>query len=184
MKNEYLVTWKRYKSWELEGRRDPKKNKKFILLLVMGIIYFLVGVLLAFALSSFGTNAIALPALFILLGLMALYFALLSDIVKAKKDYGMCVKAYGVRPTPSDNNMWIRTVIFENGRITVSGDDHSAEFRYLNVSDIESKGDDVKITFLSGEVVRIYKSTFVTGSYEKLISEIREKNPSVRVTER
>ena len=75
-------------------------------------------------------------------------------------------------------------LILENGRITVSGDDHSAEFRYPNVCDIESKGDDVKITFLSGEVVRIYKSTFVTGSYEKLISEIKEKNPSVRVTER
>ncbi|MBR5453472.1 MAG: hypothetical protein IKV54_05265, partial [Clostridia bacterium] len=149
-----------------------------------GIIYFLVGVLFAFALSNFGTNGIALPALFIFLGLLSLYFALLSDIVKAKKDYGMCVKAYGIRPTPSDNNMWIHTVVFENSKITASGDDHPLELRYANISDIESKGDEVKLRFLSGEVVRIYKSTFVTGSYEKLVEEIREKVPSVRVTEK
>lgn len=184
MKNEYLVTWKRYRSWELDGRYDPKQNKKFLLLLVMGIVYFSAGVLLAFALSGFGTNGIALPALFIFLGLLSMYFALLSDIVKAKKNYGMCVKSYGVRPTPQDNNMWIHTVIFENGKITASGDDHPMEFRYSGISDIESKGDEVKIRFLTGELVRIYKSTFVTGSYEKFTREIKEKTPSVNIIEK
>ena len=71
MENEYIVTWKKYLSWELEGLFDPRKSKRFVVLLSMGILYIIFGILITILLVNLKSSAYGVPILFFALGLLS-----------------------------------------------------------------------------------------------------------------
>ena len=179
MENEYIVTWKKYLSWELEGLFDPRKSKRFVVLLSMGILYIIFGILITILLVNLKSSAYGVPILFFALGLLSVYFSCFSAIVKARRNYGLCVKLYGAKPGKLEGKIWKHTVVFDTGRIVFSGDESPVEYEYLNIDEITEKKDDVKIHFKSGESLHIYKSAFKKGDWPSLREALKGLNDQI-----
>ncbi|MBO4220166.1 MAG: hypothetical protein J5933_04515 [Clostridia bacterium] len=179
MKNEYIVTWKKYLSWELDGLFDPRKSKKFIVLLSMGILYIIFGILITVLLINLKSSAFGVPILFFVLGLLSVYFSCFSTIVKARRNYGLCVKLYGTKPEKLEGRVWKHSIVFDTGRILFSGDESPMEYEYNNIDEVIEKEDDVKINFKSGESLHIYKSAFKEGDWSSLRKLLESLNDQI-----
>lgn len=142
MKNEYPVTWRLYQLWTLESMGKGVQ-------LVFSIIWYVMG-LVAIGVVASGVFSV----LFIFLALFCFYRAFFRYFLKARKRYKAQAKKFGTKN-------WLRTITFEEDRLTVSEGAVTTEYLYADLTGIQEKKDKIWLTYKNKTVLRLYQGAFV-----------------------
>lgn len=161
MKNEYLVTWKLYRSWMFEGNVMLVKGRLFLMifwciLLAAGLF---MGILSHEILFFVFAVYCAYMAFFRTLLLVYLQFKMLRERFKKKE--------------------WVRTILFEDDCITVSEEDILVtKYPYSGIVDIRERGDKIWLDMQQDKsVIRLYQSAFVDTDWDKCKEWIESHRP-------
>ena len=96
----------------------------------------------------------------ILFVLLATYKLFLARFVVSSNRYKLLSKTYGVTE-------WIRTTEFTEDAIVLTDHNSISKHQYSNINTIKEHNDAVTIFLNNNMALRIYKSTFVEGSWEE-----------------
>ena len=163
MKNEYKVTRELMMSWSKNVFGSATS-----VFWVMYVITGLIGIGLLIMLSIFGGDRLSwvLACFVLLFSAYRLFF--LCYYFFAKR-YKMLSKTYGVKE-------WIRTIEFKDEEIVLTEHNSVCRMKYANIRRISENGNDIIIYFNDNLSVRLYKDTFVEGTWE----ECKEKINTLR----
>ena len=157
MKNEYEVTEKLFLSWGKESMLKGERLKFMIFWSVLAIL------MIVFCMIYSGN------ILFAFLAAYCLYRAFLRNFVMTKGQYRTLVKSHGT-------DKWIRTITFEDEFICVNDGNASVKYSYIDVVGVREKGNKIWLDTNKQAVIRLYKNTFVIGSYDECLNLIKEKS--------
>ena len=164
MKNEYKINKAVINSWAKEYLLLGAANiVLFIFWCVVGV-FGLIGVIMSIA-CKVGVIYVCLYSFSIGLSVFKL---VISRFVIWSKRYKFYVKTYGV-------NEWTRTVEFLDDEIVLCEHTTVNKALYSNVTKILEKGDRITIVMSNNTVIRIYKSTFVEGSWQECYEMLIQK---------
>ena len=135
----------------------------FIFWCVIGVVGVL-GAVFSIAVKA-GAITVYLYSLFVIIAIYKLFFA---RFVIWSRRYKFYVKTYGVTE-------WTRTVEFLDDEIVLCEHTTVNKALYSNVTKILEKGDCVTIVMSNNTVIRIYKSTFVEGSWQECYEMLIQK---------
>ncbi|MBO5938481.1 MAG: hypothetical protein J6Q82_03165 [Clostridia bacterium] len=165
MKNEYKITKQEMMSWAKEYSLHGKRNiVSFILFLILGI-----DGLFLIILNSLTKDASLLDwylaAIFLIVSVYKLFF---ERFVVMSRRYKIYSTTYGV-------SEWIRSAEFTDDEIILTDHTSVSKFKYQNIKRINTKGNVVMIFFNDNIGLRIYKDSFVEGSWEEFKEKISSK---------
>lgn len=162
MKNQYLVTWELYRSWTLEN------SVKGIRLYMMIMWCVLLAACLFMGIATY-------DFLFFIFAVYCAYRAFLRNMVLANKQYKMLGNRYKKKE-------WIRTILFEDDRITVSEEDSQMKLRYSDIVRIRERGDKIWLDMQDKSVIRLYQPAFADTDWNRCkawIESRREQKAAV-----
>lgn len=164
MKNEYKINKAVINSWAKEYLLLGAANiVLFIFWCVIGVVGVL-GVAFSIAVKA-GAIMVYLYSLFVVIAIYKLFFA---RFVIWSRRYKFYVKTYGVTE-------WTRTVEFLDNEMVLSEHTTVNKALYSNVIKIMEKGDRITIVMNNKTVIRIYKNTFVEGSWQECYEMLLQK---------
>lgn len=155
MRNEYIVTWKVYKSWLWENKMKPPR-------LVFTIIWGL------FGLAMTALFVLSLSPLYLLMLIFCIYRLFFRDTLVAMRQYGIMAKTYGQKD-------WLRTIVFDREQITLQEGQVSVNYAYADISEVREQENKVWLIFRNKAVIRMYKDCFVDSDWEACRDLIEEK---------
>ena len=161
MKNEYKITKKEMMSWAKEYHLQGTSN---IILFILWCILGVCGLIMILLLSLIGGDLINwyLAILFLFLSVFKLFF---SRFVVCSNRYKLLSKTYGVTE-------WIRSAEFTDDEIILCDHTSVTKFKYENIKKIKEKNNVIIIFFNNNLGLRLYKDTFVEGSWEECKEKI------------
>ena len=164
MKNEYKITRNLMMSWSktIFGTATVAFSIAYCV-----IIFFSVCLLGLLAFIRLTDLKLWLIGLFILV--FASYRLFFLRYYFFAKRYKILSKTYGVTE-------WIRTTEFKDDEIVLTDHNSVCKLRYENIRRISENGNNVIIYFNDNLSARLYKDTFVDGTWE----ECKEKINSLR----
>ena len=158
MKNQYKITKKEMLSWIKEWRLQGVSN---IILFALWCISGAIGFGALFAITFLDVHWI-----FCFLFLLCLLlFVLYAPLFVLLNRYHRLSKAYG-------KNEWVRTTNFADDEIIVVDHTSITKFRYENIKKIKEKNTVIIIFFNNRLAIRLYKDTFIEGSWEECKQKI------------
>ena len=158
MKNQYKITKKEMLSWIKEWRLQGVSN---IILFALWCISGAIGFGALFAITFLDVHWI-FCFLFLLCLLLFLLYAPLFVLLNR---YNTLSKAYG-------KNEWVRTTNFADDEIIVVDHTSITKFRYENIKKIKENNTVIIIFFNNRLAIRLYKDTFIEGSWEECKQKI------------
>lgn len=153
MKNEFVMTWKLYRSWLYEGLLKGRGLFFLVTWTIFGIL------MVKLALDGW------LTTFYIFMAGYCFYRAFFRRIVLLKKQYNAFAKSYGQKD-------WIRTIVFGEDEIVLSEGNITVNYKYGDITGIREKEDKIWIDFQNKSVLRLYKSSFVDTTWEECKAEI------------
>lgn len=153
-KNEYVVTWKLFRTWLIESMTKGTRLRFLILWSILAVCSMLV------FLADKST-------LFLLMAFFSVYRAVIRNFVIGKKQYALMAKTYG-------GENWLRTVVISDADILVSEGNISIKYLNTDIVQIKEKDDKIWIVLHDKMVVRLYKSAFTEGNWEECKKFLRE----------
>ena len=162
MKNEYKITKKEIMSWAKEYHLHGAANIiHFALWCVVGVI----GLGLIILYSFIGGEWVEwyLSTLFLFLSIFKLFF---WRFVIWLKRYKLSSATYGVTE-------WTRTIEFLENEIVLTDHTSVSKLKYSNIKKIKEKNNKVMIFMNNNTALRLYKDTFVEGSWEECKDKIK-----------
>lgn len=160
MKNEYKVTKKLFLSWAKEVNMYGVNKVLYIgwSILTLGSI----GLLILCATQN--ANALNWYSSILLLA-VCVFKLFFSRPLSALKRYKMVSKQIGVPE-------WTRIIEFNEDEIILRDHDYHSNFRYSDIRNVVEKGNEILI-YLNGNIaIRLYKDTFVEGSWVECKAKI------------
>lgn len=148
IKNEYTVTWKLYRGWLFENKLTGVRLAFLLFWSLMAVVTLVIG---------FFAN---IPLFFLFLSLYCVYRAVLRDYIAGKKQYSQLANL-------CDGKNWIRTITISDTEISISEGPSLLSFQNTDVVRVVEKGDKIWLFVNNDAVIRMYKSAFVEGSWEK-----------------
>lgn len=163
MKNEYKVTKQLMKSWvKRYSFRGAANIVNFIICCVMGVIGM-------FALAFFCVVQdwvnVCLSGFIIFVCVFRLFFARFVTINQA---YKYLVKTYGV-------SEWMISFEFLEDEIVVKDHTSVSVFNYSLIREVEEDGDLVILYLSNDAALRLYKNSFVEGTWQECRALIFKK---------
>ena len=159
MKNQYKITKKEMLSWIKEWRLQGASN---IILFALWCISGATGFGALIAITFFEAHWI-----FCFLFLLCLLlFILYAPLFVLSNRYQTLSKAYGKAE-------WVRTTNFAEDEIVVADHTSITKFRYENIKKIKEKNTVIIIFFNNNLAIRLYKDTFIEGSWEECKQKIK-----------
>ena len=156
MKNKYKITKDLIKSWAKEYHIHGAVNIfLFILWCVVGVIGLL-GLTFSIAMSL-DWKIVYLYALMLIIAIFKLF---IQRFFVWSKRYKLYSTTYGVTE-------WIRTTEFLDDEIVLTDHTSVSKFKYSNIQKIKEKNNVVMIFMNSNMALRLYKDSFVEGSWEE-----------------
>ena len=160
MKNQFPVTRELVKDWVKDGMFRGPRLIFFIIYMVMGVFMvsfsiFMTVISLIFAPESFGL----INVMIFLVGAFALYRGIFHNFLIASRQYTLLAKTYG-------GENWLRTVLFEDGKILLTEGNTSVEYSFSDVIRVRERGDMICLEMSNRSVLRIYRSAFVDGDWD------------------
>ena len=163
IQNEYYITWKLYRRWTMEGQFKGIYLTFFVVWCVLGAVSLTV----VWIASGLLRMAYGLMAVF------CLYRAFLRNLLRARVKYTKYVKTFG-------QEIWNRTITFEDDHILVSGGPASLRFAYTDIVDIREKADEVRLICRNKQVIGLFKSAFLGGDWPACQALIASKRSETR----
>ncbi len=158
MKNQYKITKKEMLSWIKEWRLQGATN---IIWFVLWCISGATGFGSLFAMLFFDAHWIF--CFLCLLGL--LLCCLYAPFFVLSNRYQMLSKAYG-------ESEWLRIIDFTEDEIIFVEHTSVRKFGYKSIKEIKEKNKIIIIFFSNNLALRLYKDTFVEGSWEECKEKI------------
>ena len=156
MKNKYKITKDLIKSWAKEYHIHGAVNIfLFILWCVVGVIGLL-GLTFSIAMSL-DWKIIYLYALMLIIAIFKLF---IQRFIVWSKRYKLYSTTYGVTE-------WIRTTEFLDDEIVLTDHTSVSKFKYSNIQKIKEKNNVVMIFMNNNMALRLYKDSFVEGSWKE-----------------
>ena len=164
MKNEYKITKELLRSWAKEYHIHGAANIfLFILWCVVGIIG-ISGLIFSIALHT-DWIVVYLYALMLVIAVFKLF---IQRFIIWSKRYKLYSTTYGVTE-------WIRTTEFLDDEIVLTDHTSVSKFKYSNIQKIKEKNNVVMIFMNNNMDLRLYKDSFVEGSWDECKQMILEK---------
>ncbi len=164
MKNEYKITKDLIKSWAKEYHLHGAANIfLFILWCVVGIIG-ISGVIFSILLHTNWT----VVYLYALMFVIAVFKLFIQRFIIWSKRYKLYSTTYGVTE-------WMRTTEFLDDEIVLMDHTSVSKFKYSNIQKIKEKNNVVMIFMNNNMALRLYKDSFVEGSWDECKLMILEK---------
>ena len=149
MKVEYPVTWNLWKHWLLESLTKGSRLVFLILWTMFALIFCIWG------LSDLENGS----QFFLLFAVFCLYRAGFRHLIAAKKQYASLSTLFG-------GSDWLRSITISDETISIKDGTASIDIPTANLIQIKEKGDEVCLMMRNKMTVRLYKSSFVDGSWE------------------
>lgn len=164
MKNEYKITKDLLKSWAKEYHLRGSANIfLFIILCFVGLVG-ISGMIFSIAIQE---NWI-IVYLYALVFITAIYKLFIQRFIIWSKRYKLYSTTYGVTE-------WMRTIEFLDDEIILTDHTSVSKFKYGNIQKIKEK-DNLVIIFMNNNMaLRLYKDSFVDGSWDECKQIIFEK---------
>ncbi len=148
-------------SWAKEYHLQGAANIiQFVLWCVVGVIGLVMVIFLSLVGGDWTEWYFSIILLF--LSVFKLFF---SRFVVCSNRYKLLSKTYGVTE-------WIRSVEFNDEEITLCDYTSVTKFKYNNIKKIKEKNNVIMIFFNNNLALRLYKDTFVEGSWEECKEKI------------
>ncbi len=164
MKNEYKITKDLIKSWAKEYHLHGAANIfLFILWCVVGIVG-ISGVIFSILLHTNWT----VVYLYALMFVIAVFKLFIQRFIIWSKRYKLYSTTYGVIE-------WMRTTEFLDDEIVLTDHTSVSKFKYSNIQKIKEKNNVVMIFMNNNMALRLYKDSFVEGSWDECKLMILEK---------
>ena len=165
MTNEYKITKKLIMSWAKEYHLHGVANKILFAIWIFAAVLGTGGIILCLYVGS-DWKVVCLYALILLLSVYKLFVA---RFVVWSRRYKMMAKTYGVAE-------WMRRTEFSEDKITLSDHNSITELHYENIEKIKEKGNVVMIFLNHNQALRLYKDSFISGSWQECKTLIDEKS--------
>ncbi|MBQ7338035.1 MAG: YcxB family protein [Clostridia bacterium] len=164
MKNEYKITKDLMRSWAKEYHIHGAANIfLFILWCVVGVIG-VSGMIFSIVLHT-DWMVVYLYALMFVIAVFKLF---IQRFIVWLKRYKLYSTTYGVTE-------WMRTTEFLEDEIVLTDHTSVSKFKYSNIQKIKEKSTIVMIFMNNNMALRLYKDSFVEGSWEECKKMILEK---------
>lgn len=164
MKNEYKITKDLMRSWAKEYHIHGAANIfLFILWCVVGVIG-VSGMIFSIVLHA-DWMVVYLYALMFVIAVFKLF---IQRFIVWSKKYKIYSTAYGVTE-------WMRTTEFLDDEIVLTDHTSVSKFKYSNIRKIKEKSTIVMIFMNNNMALRLYKDSFVEGSWEECKEIILKK---------
>ena len=164
MKNEYKITKDLMRSWAKEDHIHGAANIfLFILWCVVGVIG-VSGMIFSIVLHT-DWMVVYLYALMFVIAVFKLF---IQRFIVWLKRYKLYSTTYGVTE-------WMRTTEFLEDEIVLTDHTSVSKFKYSNIQKIKEKSTIVMIFMNNNMALRLYKDSFVEGSWEECKKMILEK---------
>ena len=164
MKNEYKISKDLFKSWAKEYHIHGAANIfLFILWCVVGVAG-IAGTAFSIALHI-DLTVVYLYALMLLIAIFKLF---IQRFIIWSKRYKLYSTTYGVTE-------WVRTTEFLDDEIVLTDHTSVSKFKYSNIQKIKEKNNVVMIFMNNNMALRLYKDSFVEGSWDECKQMILEK---------
>ena len=169
MKNEYLMTWKLYRSWYREMRFRGWGLVFFILytLILCADAVFCV-IFLMQSIRSGGQFPYWYAMLLFWIGLFCAYRAYLRYYLIARQRYNFMVKTYG-------KTEWMVRIVFGEKLIELHEPTAKQRLRYSDLISVTDRDNKIRLKFKNGVVVRLYKDAFVDSTWQECEEMLRAK---------
>lgn len=163
MKNQYVVTKELIKSWYKGYLFRGANIFRFIFSCLLGICG-----LLMLLICMFSGGYWLYWFLAVLYLSFFVYMLFFSRYVVSSRQYKFFSKTYGVKE-------WTRTAEFTDDEIILTDHNSVYKFRYENIRKIKDNKDQVIIRFNHNLGVRLYKDSFIEGTWEECKELINSK---------
>ena len=165
MKNEYKITKDLIKSWAKEYHIHGAANIiLFILWCVAGIIG-ISGMIISIMLHM-DWVVICLYAWMLVIAVFKLF---IQRFIIWSKRYKLFSTTYGVTE-------WMRTTEFLDDEIILTDHTSVSKFKYSNIQKIKEKNNVVIVSMNNNMALRLYKDSFVEGSWDECKQMILKKS--------
>lgn len=106
--------------------------------------------------------------LYALMFVIAVFKLFIQRFISLSKRYRLCSTTYGVTE-------WIRTTEFLDDEIVLTDHTSVSKFKYNNIQKIKEKSNIIMIFMNNNMALRLYKDSFVEGSWEECKEIILKK---------
>jgi len=161
MKNEIKINKKEIMSWAKHYYLEGVANKIMFALLCMLLAISLAMLTLLFLFGGDWINWY-LSIFFLFLAVYKLFF---ERFVIWSQRYKVASKNFGV-------DEWTRTTEFRDDGILLTECTSTMQFKYQNIKKIKEKDNLIMILFNNNQALRLYKDTFVEGTWEECKEKI------------
>lgn len=165
MKNEYKITKKLLTSWCIESRFSG-------ISLVLFVIWCILALFFAFLLLALIYIEYDWYYIFLLSFLLftCIYKMILERLIVSFNQYKFLSNSHG-------STEWLRTIEFSDESIVITdGAITTTTYQYSSIKKIKEKKNKIWLIFDNKSILRLYKDTFVEGSWEKCKELISLKN--------
>lgn len=157
MKNQYLITWELYKSWMFDVNVRRERRRRYLMIgwcILLAVCLFMGAVCLFMGIWPY-------EILFFIFAVFCAYRAFLRNMLLASRQF----KAMRDR---FKKNEWVRTIQFEDDRITLSEEDFLViKYCYSDIVDIKECGNQIYLDMQDKSVIRLYQSAFVDTDWNR-----------------
>ena len=165
MKNEYKITKDLIKSWAKEYYIHGSAN---IFLFIFWCVVGVVGVSgIIFSMAIYADWIATL--LYALILVIAVFKLFIQRFIVCFKKYKFYSTTYGVTE-------WMRTTEFLDDEIILTDHTSVSKFKYSNIQKIKEKNNVVIVSMNNNMALRLYKDSFVEGSWDECKQMILKKS--------
>lgn len=144
---EYVLDRKKYLAWGRENQNSPLKRGFTAFWFIFAAVVFAAAIYYEFY------------SLFIFC-LLALYRGLFHWRLLTARQYSLLARGYG-----TEN--WTRRISFGEDNIVMSEGNVSVNTSCSELTEVEEKGNYIKLHLKNGNVIRLYSDCFVKGTWEE-----------------
>lgn len=155
VKNEYQVTWERYRSWCAESMFQGIQLAFRVMWCVLAVGFLVLSI-------------VAGEWIYGLMMVYCIYQAFVSKLVQGKAQYKKQTDYY-------KKDSWMRRMILDEEKIGLSEGRLFLTYEYKHLKKIRHKGNKIWLHFQDGTVLRMYKDAFVEGSWEECRQLVEKK---------